>query len=72
MAKSVYFILPTVKDIDGGYIPCIAIEDEPGYYKTNWNWGESLEIAEECARQKNLALGISEKEAFKIVLSSMG
>ena len=71
MAKSCYFILETVKDEDGGYVPCIAVEDEPGYYRTDWNWGTDKDLAEQCVDQKNEALGINPREAFAIVLSSM-
>jgi len=69
--KSCYFIQETVKDKDGGYIPCIAVENERGYYKTDWNWGDNLELARQCADDKNNAMGISPREAYLIVLSSM-
>lgn len=69
--RMVYFIQPTLVTEDGQYIPCIAKENESGYYKTDWAWGSNLEEAEKLAAQKNASLGISEKEAMKIVLSSM-
>ena len=67
----VYVILETVRADDGGYIPCIAIQGEKGYYKTDWNWGNDLQVANKICDEKNLALGFSPKTAYKIVLSSM-
>ena len=69
--KSVYVILETERDGDGGYIPCIAIEGEFGYHKTDWNWGTDLDIAQKCCDEKNEKLGFSPKEAFEIVLGTM-
>jgi hypothetical protein len=69
--RTCYFILETVTDTDGGYIPCIAKENEPGYWKTDWNWGTDLEQAREIAREKNAALGISPQDAWTISTSSM-
>ena len=69
--RMVYFIQQTVKSSSGGFIPCIAIEGESGYYPTDWDWGTDLELAEECAREKNERLGITEDEAHKIILGTM-
>lgn len=68
-----YFIMPTaVDEKTGQFIPCIAVEGEKGYHKTDFLWGTDIDIAEECAKEKNEAMGISEKEATLIVLSTMG
>jgi hypothetical protein len=69
--KAVYFINELAKDKDGGYIPCIAVEGETGYYKTDWNWGTNLDIANQLADEKNLTLGFTAKEAMLIVLGTM-
>lgn len=67
----VYVILETVRDTDGGYIPCIVKDGETGYYKTDWNWGTDLDIAEELADEKNEAMGFSAEEVDRIVMDSM-
>lgn len=71
MTKTAYIILETVKDNDGGYIPCIVKEGEKGYFKTDWNWGKDIKIAEECANKKNETMGIDKTEAIKLTLQSM-
>lgn len=69
--RMVYFIQETVKNPEGGFIPCIAIEGESGYYPTDWDWGTDLELAESCAKFKNDRMGIDDKEAAKIILETM-
>lgn len=69
--RTVYFILESQTNEKGEYRALVAVENESGYYKTDWFWGDELEIAEKIAREKNEKLGISEDEAFKIILSSM-
>lgn len=72
MANSVYFINELERAEDGGYIPCIAVEGEYGYYPTDWNWGTDLELARQIADQKNEVMGFTPKEAFIIVMGTMG
>ena len=63
---------------DGGYIPCIAIEDAPGYhpmtgqgrYASPWDWG-TRETAQKLCDDKNKEIGLSPEDAFRIVGSSM-
>ena len=69
--RKAYFILESQTDERGSYRALIAVEDEPGYYKTDWFWGSDLDQAEEIAREKNLAMGISRDDACLIILSSM-
>lgn len=69
--KNAYFIMESVKNSEGELIPCIATENESGYHRTDWLWGKDIDKAEEIADMKNLAMGISRKEAARIVLSSM-
>ena len=71
MARMVYFIMETVVDENGNYIPCIAVEGERGYHKTNWQWGTDLETAEGCADELNKRMGYSKKESLLIQLGSM-
>lgn len=69
--RTAYFISATDKTEDGEFIPCIAVEGEAGYHRTDWHWGTDLELAEKCAVKKNAALEIDEKTALVIVLSTM-
>lgn len=71
MPKTVYFINELERDKDGGFIPCIAVEGESGYYRTDWNWGSDIKLANEIADEKNKALGFTPDEAIKIVFSTM-
>jgi len=70
-ARMVYFVQQTVTDEEGNYIPCIAIEGEAGYYKTDWTCGKDLNLAEKLRDDRNTIMGISQKEAHKIILSTM-
>jgi len=70
--RMVYFIQETVRTPDGGFIPCIAIEGESGYYPTDWDWGMDLSVAERCAKEKNERMDINDEEAQKIILGTMG
>ena len=69
--KVVYFINELERDEDGGYIPCIAVDGETGYYKTDWNWGTDLALANQIANEKNAALGYTPREAALIQLGTM-
>ncbi len=69
--KMVYFISQLDRAEDGGYIPCIAVEGETGYHRTDWNWGTDLELAERFAEERNSILGYSPKEAYLIQLGTM-
>lgn len=66
-----YFIQPTVTDENGNYIPCIAVENERGFYRTNWEWGNDIEQAQRIADMMNDKLGITRADANRIVISSM-
>ena len=69
--KFCYFVLPTVTDKDGNLKVLCVREGETGYYETDREWGKDIEIAEECARKKNEALGLSEKDVMKLIGQSM-
>lgn len=74
-----YTIIISSTDEEGNFIPCIAIEDESGYYpmkgrgahSTPWTWGKDYNKANEIADKMNEKMGISKREAFKIIASSM-
>jgi hypothetical protein len=63
-------ILETVKD-DNEYVPCIFVEDEPGYYPTNWKWGSFKEEADAMAEDYNKRLGIDIHATYEIIASTM-
>lgn len=69
--RRVYFLMDSQRDENGELIVCIAVEGERGYYKTDWRWGKDIDQAEEIARKKNELMGVSDKEAHKVVLSTM-
>ena len=69
--RKAYFIIESQQNDKGEFNALIAVEGELGYYKTDWFWGDDLDQAEEIARSKNEAMGISREEACKIVLSTM-
>lgn len=66
-----YFLSELNKDSDGGYIPCIAKDDERGYWKTNWNWGADRKAAQALCDEMNSAMGIDRIKAAKIQAQSM-
>lgn len=81
--RRVYLVQETVRAEDGGYIVCIAEENSPGYWRTDWNWGTDKEIIDDLLIKKNALLlempfqtaeerKEVEKEVFLITLSSMG
>ena len=65
-----YVILHTERDQDG-FIPCIVVEGERGYYRTDWRWNVTFELAEHMAWERNLKMGTSRDQALRIVLQSM-
>lgn len=70
-----YVIIETDYVKGAGYMVGIAIEDQAGYYPTGtepWRWdGPISEVRETCAELNMERLGLSEDEAFKIVISTM-
>ena len=69
--RKAYFILESQTNDKGEFRALVAVENESGYYKTDWFWGSNLDQAEEIAKEKNLAMGISRDDANLIILSSM-
>ena len=69
--RSVYFVQQTVRN-EQGWIPCIAVEGEKGYYKTDWTWDCTFEEAEAICKEKNANLGYTDqREIFSIIISTM-
>jgi hypothetical protein len=74
-----FTIVEEMKASDGGYIPCIAVEDAPGYrpmkgvgrFSSPWNWGQDREQAQKLCDHKNAELGLSKEDALRIIGSSM-
>ena len=69
--KHAIVILETCKDDMGNFIPCIVKEDETGYYTTDWKWGTDLKEANKLAKEYNTKLGLTQEEAYSLVLQSM-
>lgn len=65
------FVQETDKATDGQFIPCIAVEGERGYYRTNWAWGTDKSQADRLADEYNARLGLDPQEAMKIILSTL-
>ena len=75
-----YFVQETNYDEKKGYMALMAVEGETGYYPMSgdpeklqapWYWGHDFKLAQKCADQKNAAMGLSKKDAIKIVLGTM-
>jgi hypothetical protein len=60
-----------------GFRPSIVFENEPGHYLNGggevepWYWGPTFKDAEEACEHQNLQHGITVRDAFQIVASSM-
>lgn len=66
-----YYVSPTIKDKNGEFIVAIIKENVSGYFPTDWRWGNDVDLARDCARKKNEALGYNKEDVNEIVLSSM-
>ena len=71
---------PTEASDGEGFIPSLVTKDEPGHQlmsgnsdelQAPWVWGPSLEEAHTTADIMNEMMGITKKDAAKIVASSM-
>lgn len=69
--KAPYFVNQAITNDKGEFIPCIAVEGDTGYYKTDWTWGTNFKHASEVAVRMNAKMGIDEREAAKIVCATM-
>jgi len=64
--------METERDSQGAYRALIAKEGERGFYRTDWTWGADLTTAQQIATEKNENLGLTEREAMKIQLGTLG
>lgn len=69
--RMVYFISEIERTEDGQFIPCIAVEGEKGFHRTDWAWGTDKEQAQAWADERNEKMGISRMEAAKIQFKTM-
>lgn len=69
--RRVMFVNEAITTEDGEFIPCIAVEGERGYNKTDWAWGKDYEQAEKWCEERNTEQGIGKIEATRIVLGTM-
>jgi hypothetical protein len=66
--RMVYFINET--DLPP-FFPCIAVENESGYYRTDWNWGNDGSLARKLCKERNEKMGYSEKDVDAIIVSTI-
>lgn len=66
-----FFVMKTQMNSQGEYNALIAVENESGYYRTDWFWGKDFKIAQEIADERNARMGLTKKEAAMIQLSTM-
>ena len=85
MSDRICYYIPADGHIEGrGYRVSIVTENEPGHSPTGtwpyegrpdqtlpYFWGDDFEAAKLVARDENDRLGLSERDAFDIVTSSM-
>jgi len=77
--KWCYHIITDCLADDGEHIPVLVIENEPGYYPmkgngscvASWKWGKDYNKACEVAKVMNKEMGVSEREAERIIGTSM-
>lgn len=72
-----YAILEAERDPEG-YVPCIIVEGEAGYWAlrgngpcaTPWYWGTTRQMADELCRRANEQRGLSDEDVARITLTS--
>jgi len=69
--KFCYFIDQSMRDDNGNYTPVIVIEEEQGYYQTDWNLGSDYTCVQDFVNIRNTRLGLSQDEVDAIVINSM-
>lgn len=78
MARMAFYI-DASSTTDGGFIPSIVTEGEPGHALMSgngplsrpWVWGPTFEQAQQQAREANAERGLSEDDVLDIITSSM-
>ena len=66
-----YFVLESITNDKGDFVPCIAVEGEKGYNLTDWAWGNDYGVADRLAIGRNEKMGIDKTEAMKIIASTI-
>ncbi len=66
-----YFLLETEKTRRGHWGPCIAVENEPGYYRTDYDFGPDKQKAQAAIDELNARRGLTPREAALIQLTTM-
>ena len=66
-----YFIFESMKDEQGNYRPGIAVDGEPGYYVTDYDYGTDFMFAQMGVDKANEKIGVSVDDAMDIVATSM-
>ena len=63
----------TTQHADGTrhFYPAIVVQDQPGYYRTDWDYGTDFAEAVAAVIAANAQHGVSQVEATEIVGSSM-
>ena len=69
--KFCYFIDKSMIDDNGDYSPVIIVEEEAGYYQTDWNLGSDYTCVQDFINIRNTRLGLSQVEVDAIVISSL-
>jgi hypothetical protein len=70
--RMAYFVRDTERTKEGAFIVCVAVEDEPGYFKLDWGWHCSSARAKAETVLLNDKLGLTEEEVNEIIISTMG
>ncbi len=65
-----YFIDEAMTDERGHYRPAIVTENEPGYHRTDYDYGTDFYRAHEAVETCNRQLGLTTSDCDEIVLSS--
>lgn len=74
------FWIPAEPYDEGGYVPALVTEGEPGYdlmagnpekFQSPWYWGQDREQAMKIAERENARMGISGDDAAEIIASSL-
>ncbi len=67
----VCYYVPPSQDHKDGYHPSIVKENESGHYRTDFNWGPDLLVAQTLAKEVNAEMGLTPEDVTVIIASSM-
>jgi len=69
--RSAYFLIDTMQDRHGNFIPVIAVEGIHGNFSTVWQFGKDKQRAESIIEELNASLGLTMSDVYQIRLSTM-